>query len=120
MPVAGTPEPAAGGPRSAAVDWRQRFGLPWITTVQDQRQAASCWVFAAVALVDAMTRIELGIWFKGSEGDVHDGRGAHGDTRGEPGRALTWVKDHGISDLAEYPTARTRRGQRRRTATDGS
>jgi hypothetical protein len=50
-----------------------------------------------------MTRIEHCTWFKGSEGDVHDGLGAHRDTTGEPGRALTWVKDHGVCDLAEYP-----------------
>ena len=56
----------------ASVDWRQRFGWPWITSVQNQG-CQDCWCFAAVALVDAMVRIEHCVWFKGSEDEVRWG-----------------------------------------------
>ena len=59
-----------------AVDWRDRWGWPWITTVQDQDGCESCWAFAATALVESMTRIEHAVWSKRSEGDVHHGMGA--------------------------------------------
>lgn len=48
------------------MDWRERFGWPWITSVQAQL-CEDCWVFSATALIEAMVRIEHCAWFKGSE-----------------------------------------------------
>lgn len=91
--------PSAGGAGlSAAVDWRSRFGWPWITKVKDQGPCESCWVFSAVGVVEAMTRIEHAVWSLRSEGDVHDGLGAACATTGWPTEAFDWMKKNGVAD----------------------
>jgi C1A family cysteine protease len=95
---AGTAAPAMGGGTSASVDWRSRFGWPWLTNIKDQGGCESCWVFSAVGAVEAMTRIEHAIWSLRSEGDVHDGMGAQCATTGDPANALNWMKQHGVAD----------------------
>jgi hypothetical protein len=93
------------------VDWRDRWGGNWLTTVQIQNPCLSCWAFATAALVETMVRIEHGVWAKRSEGDLRDGWGGptgenwivrdgfapceHG--AGVTG-ALDWVAEHGIAD----------------------
>src|SRR5512146_2136718 len=52
----------AGGPTPSSIDWRNRWGWPWITTIRDQNGCEACWLFAAVALVEAMVRIEHCVW----------------------------------------------------------
>jgi Papain family cysteine protease len=86
-----------------AVDWRDRWGWPWITTVQDQDGCESCWAFAATALVESMTRIEHAVWSKRSEGDVHHGMGAKCANTGGATSALDWIKTNGIADPDCYP-----------------
>lgn len=98
-PVAGLP--AAG--YASSVDWRNRWGWPWLVSIQDQGSCQSCWVFGAVALIDAMVRIEHAFWTKRSEGDVHRGMGAMCATTGNPENALNWIRDHGVADLDCYP-----------------
>jgi len=98
IPVGG----AGGGP-SSAVDWRNRFGWPWITRIKDQGPCESCWVFSAVGVVEAMTRIEHTIWSLRSEGDVHDGMGANCGTTGWPTGAFDWMKTNGVADPGCWP-----------------
>jgi hypothetical protein len=88
----------AGGGVSSAVDWRNRFGWPWLTKVKDQGGCESCWVFSAVGVVEAMVRIEHAIWSLRSEGDVHDGLGASCAQTGGPATAFDWMKAHGVAD----------------------
>lgn len=119
-PVAGPPTPDTEGPglaisrplglpvaaglaHATSVDWRNRWGWPWITTVQDQDGCNACWAFAATALVESMVRIEHAVWSKRSEGDVHDGIGKHCADLGNIGEALDWIKAHGLADPACYP-----------------
>lgn len=99
---------AAGGPvagvgRAAAVDWRSRWGWPWITTVQDQGPCESCWAFCSTGIVESMVRIEHCVWSKRSEGDVHDGMGKKCADGGWHDPALDWITQHGICDPACYP-----------------
>jgi hypothetical protein len=93
----------AGGGISSAVDWRNRFGWPWITRIKDQGPCESCWVFSAVGVVEAMTRIEHTIWSLRSEGDVHDGMGATCGTTGWPTGAFDWMKTNGVADPGCWP-----------------
>ncbi|MEO6932787.1 MAG: C1 family peptidase, partial [Chitinophagaceae bacterium] len=40
--------PMLSGTALSSVDWRDRFGWPWITSVRDQNGCEACWCFAAV------------------------------------------------------------------------
>jgi hypothetical protein len=99
--AAAAPAPQAGV--AASVDWRVRWGWPWIATIQDQDGCESCWAFCATALVESMTRIEHFIWSKRSEGDIHDGMGAKCANTGSPDAALDWIAKNGICDPDCYP-----------------
>ncbi len=80
-----------------SVDWRNRSGLNYITTPQDQGGCNACWAFAATALIEAMVRIEHGVWSKRSEADVHDGVGAACESVGNAEEILAWVAGQGAS-----------------------
>jgi C1A family cysteine protease len=102
-PVKHTFTATAGVPTGSSVDWRNRFGWPWLTKIKDQGPCESCWVFSAVGVVEAMTRIEHTIWSLRSEGDVHDGMGAKCATTGWPTGAFDWMKQHGVADPGCWP-----------------
>lgn len=109
------PLPPEGGTAPVAIDWRTRWGWPWITTVRDQNGCQACWAFAAVALVEAMVRIEHCVWPSLSEGDVHKGMGAKCANTGNTGTALNWIQKNGLADsgcfawtTADIPYAPTR------------
>jgi hypothetical protein len=88
----------------SVVDWRNRWGWPWITSVRDQNGCQASWAFAAVALVEAMVRIEHCIWPHLSEGDLHKGMGAVCASAGDSFSALEWIADdHGLADPACFP-----------------
>jgi hypothetical protein len=89
--------PPAGGP-AVSVDWRNRWGWPWITNIRDQNGCEACWCFAAVALVEAMVRIEHCVWPWISEGDVHKGMGKHCCDCGNSEEALDWMKNNAAAD----------------------
>lgn len=88
--------PDAGAPTS--LDWRNRWGQNWITTVRDQNPCNACWAFAGVALVEAMMRIEHAYWTRLSEGDVERGIGKTCPDLGNLGEVSTFFKDHGFAD----------------------
>jgi len=114
----------------AQVDWRNRFGRSFLTTIQDQGGCECCWSFGAAALVETMVCIEHGMWSKRSEGDIRDGWG------GEAGEnwavtdhitpcqkfnsvtgALDWIVKNGVADPDCYryvgAPLRSHRGPRR-------
>jgi len=88
----------AGTSAPSAVDWRNRFGWPWLADIKNQGGCESCWVFSAVGVVEAMTRIEHCIWSLRSEGDVHDGLGVTCAQTGGPATAFDWMKTNGVAD----------------------
>lgn len=99
---------AASGTASSlpvSVDWRNRAGLNYITTPQDQGVCNSCWTFAVTALIEAMVRIEHGVWSKRSEADLHDGVGAACDSVGNAEETLAWVAGQGAAFIDSNATA---------------
>ncbi|KAK3994275.1 hypothetical protein QBC44DRAFT_392743 [Cladorrhinum sp. PSN332] len=100
-------------PLPSAVDWRNRSGVNYITTAQDQGVCQSCWAFAVTALIETMIRIEHGIWSKRSEADVHDGTFAACDSTGNAEDTLQYVAgmgidfitnpERGIPGIADWP-----------------
>jgi hypothetical protein len=95
--------PSTGGTHPSQIDWRNRWGWPWITSAHDQDGCSSCWAFAATALVESMVRIEHSVWCVRSEGDVHKGMGAVCVNTGGSGPALDWIRDHGVADPTCFP-----------------
>ena len=93
----------AGGGVGAGVDWRSRWGWPWITSVRDQNGCNACWAFAGTALVEAMTRIEHAVWTTRSEGDVHKGVGKVCANLGGLDEVFTFITQHGICDPGCFP-----------------
>jgi hypothetical protein len=99
-PVA--PEPPAGGTASV-VDWRNRWGSNWVTTVRDQNPCSSCWAFAGTALVEAMLRVETSYWARLSEGDLHDGVGSHCADGNNLGNVDSFLSANGLADPGCWP-----------------
>jgi Papain family cysteine protease len=88
----------SGGPPVRAVDWRSRWGWPWITQVRNQNPCDNCWVFASTALVESMARIEHAVWAPRSEGDVLFTVGSTCDNSGNMQLALDDIIQRGIAD----------------------
>ncbi len=94
--------PAAGAP-PASVDWRNRWGQNWITSVRDQNPCQSCWAFSGTALVEAMVRIEHAYWTRLSEADPRDGVGKGCADLGNLGEVSTFFANNGICDPGSWP-----------------
>lgn len=90
-----------------SVDWRQRFGWPWITSMQDQENCDLCWAFAAAALIESMVRIEHCVWFKGSENEMVEGVGGSCNTEGGDDHAINWAIQNGLCDEQCEPYSTT-------------
>jgi hypothetical protein len=89
--------------RPPSVDWRNRWGRPWITKAQAQQPCFSCWAFPVAGVVETMARIEHAVWAKRSEGDIRDGMGCSCGQGSTPQAALDWVRDHGVCDPDCWP-----------------
>jgi hypothetical protein len=98
LPIGAANQAPVGGGAPASVDWRNRWGWPWITSVRDQNGCEACWAFAATALTEAMLRIEHCIFPHYSEGDVHKGMGAKCANGGSADAAVDWIHAHGLCD----------------------
>jgi Papain family cysteine protease len=95
------PPPAAGA--ATVVDWRNRWGENWITSVRDQDPCNACWAFSGVALVEAMVRIEDATWTRLSEGDVHRGIDAQCVDYGNLFNVSIFLSESGIADPGCFP-----------------
>jgi len=82
----------------ATVDWRNRFGENWISSVRSQGSAPNCWAFAMTALYEAMVRIEHGVWCRRSEGDLGRATGKQPWDLGNLGEAQIAAERFGIAD----------------------
>jgi hypothetical protein len=96
-------QPPAGGTHPAALDWRNRFGRNWITTVRDQNPCSSCWAFAGTALVESMLTIEHAYRARLSEGDLHDGVGSKCADGNNLGNVSNFLSSHGLADPGCWP-----------------
>ncbi|MGW4056962.1 C1 family peptidase [Amycolatopsis sp. NPDC004747] len=85
------------------VDWRNRFGRRWITSVRDQGGSNNCWAFASTALYEAMIRIEHVLWTRRSEGDLARGTGKQPWDLGNLGEASIFVERMGLADPDCFP-----------------
>lgn len=101
--LAGPPAAAAGGTSPSSVDWRSRFGWPWITEIRDQDPCEHCWIYASVALIEAMVRIEHCVWCLRSEGDYIEANHVPCGQCGNAGEVLSWVQGNAIADLDCVP-----------------
>lgn len=85
------------------VDWRNRFGRGWITSVRNQAGSVNCWAFAANALYEAMIRIEHSLWTRRSEGDLARGTGKQAWDFGNIGEATIFAERYGLADPDCFP-----------------
>jgi Papain family cysteine protease len=85
------------------VDWRNRFGRNWISSVRDQGGTSNCWAFASTALYEAMVRIEHLLWTRRSEGDMVHGVGKQAWDFGNIGECVIFVERYGLADPDCFP-----------------
>lgn len=85
------------------VDWRNRGGRNFVTSVRNQGGAPNCWAFAMTALYESMIRIEHNLWTRRSEGDVARGAGKQAWDFGNEGDARTFVERYGLTDPDCFP-----------------
>lgn len=95
--------PPEGGTPPSSLDWRNRWGMNWVTSTRDQNPCNACWAFAGTALVESMLRIETATWARLSEGDVHRGVGKTCPDLGNLGEVSNFFKNNGICDPASWP-----------------
>jgi hypothetical protein len=94
--------PPSGAPLPSVVDWRNRFGWKWITSIQNQT-CSDCWAFATAALIESMVRIEHCAWAKLSESEIREGCNAKCSDGGSPDNAIPYVAANGVSDRGCVP-----------------
>ncbi len=85
------------------VDWRDRFGWNWISSIRNQGGSQNCWAFAMTALYEAMVRIEHAVWCRRSEGDLARGTGKQSWDLGNLGEASIFAERYGIADSDCFP-----------------
>jgi Papain family cysteine protease len=96
-------QPPAAAAHPAALDWRNRFGRSWITTVRDQNPCEACWAFASTALVESALTIEHSYRARLSEGDLHDGMGSKCAWSNNLVDAFKHLATHGLADPGCWP-----------------
>jgi C1A family cysteine protease len=86
-----------------AVDWRNRWGANWISSVRSQGNSQNCWAFAMTALYEAMVRIEHCLWCRRSEGEASRGPGKQAGDIGNLGEVSNFVESFGLADPDCFP-----------------
>lgn len=86
-----------------SVDWRNRWGANWVSSVRNQAGSVNCWAFAMTALYEAMVRIEHGDWCRRSEGEASRGPGKQWWDVGNLGEVSGFVEKFGLADPDCFP-----------------
>jgi len=93
-----------GDPFDQEVDWRNRNGKNYVTTVKAQGGCGTCVAFAVSAQVESMALIEKGISLDLSEADLAFNGSHVADCTGwEQGLALSDVKSDGVVSEKRLP-----------------
>ncbi len=95
--------PDVGNP--AALDWTNRNGTNWMTSVKDQGACGSCWAFATIGVLEAMININsnnANLDFDLSEQFLVSCNGKGWSCAGGPAGTTPadWVRLNGVSDEA--------------------
>ncbi|MHA7291322.1 C1 family peptidase [Arthrobacter sp. MDT3-24] len=80
------------------IDWRNRWGRRFVTSVRSQGSAPNCWAFGMTALYESMIRIEHNLWTRRSEGDLARGTGKQPWDWGNGGEAHIFAERYGLAD----------------------
>lgn len=86
-------------------DWRNRHGKNWVTSVKDQGQCGSCWVFSALGVIESYVNLyynqQLNLDL--SEQEIVSCYGIDGCKGGNPNSALLRSKYNGVIDEESFP-----------------
>ena len=86
-------------------DWRNRHGKNWVTSVKDQGQCGSCWVFSALGVIESYVNLyynqQLNLDL--SEQEIVSCYGIDGCEGGNPNSALLRSKYNGVIDEESFP-----------------
>jgi C1A family cysteine protease len=101
---------------SSSVDWRDRFGSRWLTTIRDQGGCGSCYIYGAVGIFETTLRIEHHLWSLRDEDDVKNSisltcgakSACHG---GSPDHVLKWIEQNGVTDQIDKPDSKISLGR---------
>jgi C1A family cysteine protease len=90
----------------AALDWRNKDGVNWVSPVLNQGNCGSCVAFSSVATLETQVNITSGIPGlnpKFSTQDLFNCGGASCDQGWEPGPAADYIQNTGVTDEACMP-----------------
>ncbi len=90
-------------------DWRDKQGQNWVTSIKDQGSCGSCWAFSSTAAVEANVNLYFNqhLDLDLSEQDLVSCSSAGDCSGGDPGLALAYYRDTGVTIESCFPYSST-------------